>query len=135
MNHSFFGEVEFSESLKLHTSSIKLEGLSLPVYISVTEGRVDLNSAAELMKELKNRFSTIYDYIEGEMYDLYRKEWAGFFKSSKRKFQQKINPNSIVIYSDQTLDIYFNDGGLFKGHDIVVRFSKEQGFFNQRLTG
>ncbi len=136
MNQSYFGNLVYSEQLSWYSTTFKVDGYTIDMSISGREESTDFDSAETLVVNLLQKISQVHEYISNEMYEIYRKEWANLlFKASKTKFKRSINLNSIVVFVTGDLDMYFSDSGLFKGHDVVVRYSINRGFYNCRLTG
>tara|TARA_R110001592_G_scaffold361151_1_gene671120 strand:- start:57 stop:467 length:411 start_codon:yes stop_codon:yes gene_type:complete len=136
MNSEFFGELQYEENAEWYTCNFDYLGLPIELSIDSENEKVDLKAAENIINALVSRNIEIKEYIEQEYYPLYKQTWAPIlFKASRKNFKKRLEPNGIVIYVTGELDVYFNDGGLFKGHDVVVRFDKEQGFYNARLSG
>ena len=136
MNSEYLGSLKYDENIKWYSCPFDYLGLSIELSICSKNQEIDLDTVENLLKSLRSKNTEIKEYIEQEYYPLYKQNWAPLlFKASRASFQKKLEPNSIVVYVSGELDVYFNDSGLFKGHDVVVRFGELKGFHNVRLSG
>lgn len=136
MKDNYFGEIEYSKQLDWYSCTLDID--SIPVFLSISaeKGEVDLKKAKALILELKPQLNSAKEYVESKMYECYCKEWSNFlFKANRKKFKEKLILNSVVIFISGEADLYFSDNGLFKGHDVVLRYNGKIGFFNERLSG
>lgn len=134
MKDNYFGELEYSEQLGWYSCTLYID--STPVFLSISaeEGKVDLEKAKALILELKPRVNSAKEYVESKMYECYCKEWSFFlFRANRNKFKEKLILNSVVIFLSGEADLYFSDNGLFKGHDVVLRYNSKTGFFQRTL--
>jgi hypothetical protein len=50
-------------------------------------------------------------------------------------FVQRLSVESLVVYADQSCEIYFKDGDLFWGHTVLVSWNPEEGFHDAGIAG
>lgn len=112
--------------LRAHRSEQKIGVATIPVFAI---GPPDLpadDQATRVKRGLEfvdREFSALLTYLCGELLDLKNSGWLreGEAPLSPEAFRVRLTPRRLTAFEDGSVEVGFNDGGLFWGHEVTLR--------------
>jgi len=138
INDEEFGSLTWREDLDNWSGIVELaDRIRVKLYIESSEGK-DIS----ITTETRQAFKTVAESAEkmrqkacDELLSIYNRSWNEGEPIDAETFMNLLSLESIRLYPDGSTEIYFDDGGLFWGHTVIVSLSKDGDFYDAEIAG
>lgn len=130
LEHPAFGRFTFDE--RLDWFEIRADWLGREVSISIgtgSDGHADAEPAARLFAKAADWDRRARDLAADDLLAVHNEHWLDDDAQplSREEFMARMALESIGFNPGPYIQFYFEDGGLFAGHTIIVTFDEEEG--------
>jgi hypothetical protein len=131
----FFGKLKLNRRLNWLEGTRRRGFSKYRISIERDGETYDAKMAWDKVVSIEERMTEIKSVIVGELFDTYDTSWESLGKLTPERFLKKIRLSSIHIDADGSCSAWFEDGGLFLGHEIEVPISKDGRIATAKLQG
>jgi len=84
------------------------------------EPRVEIENARRVLLRLPEQEPEARQLAADELLDIYNEEWNDDDPLSAEEFMTRLVLDDVGIFADGSAELFYQDGGLFTGHAVLV---------------
>lgn len=137
IKHKTLGTLAWDDDLDWWAGEVRFKGAPVELHIDPgTRGdEVAVASAAELVKWVKQNDAAARRCAARWLLETYNGFWNEGNDIAPRTFAARLTLDAISVRGSGAVDLYYADGGLFRGHSITVRVNEKRVFERAQLSG
>lgn len=140
INMAGIGKFKLDREVDWFEKQISFYFKNISLTVVTREDSVALALQEKLFILFKNRYTHSWEarsYAEKVLRDLKNSAWADntFEKVPPFVFRLRLKLTSISLSNDGNVDYWFDDGGMFYGHSVVVRMNTNGELYTAELIG
>lgn len=131
----YFGKLKLDRRLNWLVTK-RWKGFSrYTIHIDRDGETYDARQAWEKIQFVESHLKAIRAAIVEHLFGIYDSNWESLGKLTPAQFTRKTKLQSVTIRTDGGVEVWFSDGGLFLGHDIVVSIDPDNQIKSAHLAG
>lgn len=122
INDSYLGIIKYSDEYDWYEGKINLEtGEAIEFFLNVEDDFSEvLKYTQKIISNLSQQSANYKNFIADKLLDLYNDTWSEDEVIDKPEFCRRIAIESVQVYDDGSVEIFYEDGDLFAGHTILI---------------
>jgi hypothetical protein len=120
---------DFSLTLNGRDFQVSMDGI-----VGVRE-EDELSAFQRIVVRVIDKKNEASSAVADRLLDIYNATWNKAAPISREEFIEKLAVSSISICGDGSAELDFEDGDMFLGHSVVVRFDRDGAITNATIEG
>ncbi|MBD2208907.1 DUF2262 domain-containing protein [Calothrix sp. FACHB-156] len=138
IQNDILGELVWNSKLKWWSSQVEITPGNI-VNVSVDNDDKDITAAIEIachsFTRIQEQEINLRRFAANQLLELYNEYWNNGDVIDCLSFMELIKLAAVVINTDGSTDIFYDDGELFGGHTIIVSIDCHGAFKEAQIAG